>query len=63
MTLLHSVKLHDSAMMTSRAVAMPACPRLAWWREARFGLFIHYSLSAIPAGMWKGRDIAPTANG
>ena len=57
MTLLQVVKLHDGAMMTSRAVAMPACPRLAWWREARFGLFIHYSLSAIPAGMWKGRDI------
>ncbi|RYG26229.1 alpha-L-fucosidase [bacterium] len=28
--------------------------RLAWWREARFGMFIHWGLYAIPAGEWKG---------
>ncbi|MFC1543666.1 alpha-L-fucosidase [Gemmatimonadota bacterium] len=26
--------------------------RMAWWREARFGLFIHWGLYAIPAGQW-----------
>jgi alpha-L-fucosidase len=31
--------------------------RLAWWREARFGLFIHWGLYAVPAGMWKGKKI------
>src|SRR5574341_1090249 len=29
--------------------------RLAWFREAKFGLFIHWGLYAIPAGDWKGR--------
>ena len=29
-------------------------PRLDWWREAKFGLFIHWGLYAIPAGTWKG---------
>lgn len=29
--------------------------RLKWWREARFGMFIHWGLYAIPAGEWKGR--------
>ena len=29
--------------------------RLDWWREARFGLFIHWGLYAIPAGAWNGR--------
>jgi alpha-L-fucosidase len=29
--------------------------RLAWWREARFGLFIHWGLYAIPAGAWGER--------
>jgi len=29
--------------------------RMAWWREARFGLFIHWGLYAIPAGEWKDR--------
>ncbi len=27
--------------------------RMAWWREARFGLFIHWGLYAVPAGEWK----------
>ena len=31
--------------------------RLDWWREARFGLFIHWGLYAIPAGEWKGEKI------
>lgn len=29
--------------------------RIAWWREARFGMFIHWGLYAIPAGEWKGK--------
>ena len=28
--------------------------RMSWWREARFGMFIHWGLYAIPAGEWKG---------
>jgi alpha-L-fucosidase len=28
--------------------------RMAWWRDARFGMFIHWGLYAIPAGEWKG---------
>jgi alpha-L-fucosidase len=31
--------------------------RLAWWREAKFGLFIHWGLYAIPAGRWKGKFV------
>lgn len=32
-------------------------PRLNWWREAKFGLFIHWGLYAIPAGVWKGEAV------
>ncbi|MBN2000375.1 alpha-L-fucosidase [candidate division KSB1 bacterium] len=28
--------------------------RMDWWSEARFGLFIHWGLYAIPAGEWNG---------
>jgi len=31
--------------------------RLRWWREAHFGMFIHWGLYAVPAGEWKGRPI------
>lgn len=29
--------------------------RMGWWREARFGLFIHWGIYSVPAGIWKGR--------
>jgi alpha-L-fucosidase len=32
-------------------------PRLEWFRAARFGMFIHWGLYAIPAGIWKGQAI------
>jgi len=31
--------------------------RMAWWREARFGMFIHWGLYAVPAGTWNGKQI------
>jgi alpha-L-fucosidase len=31
-------------------------PRLNWWREARFGMFIHWGIYAVPAGVWKGEE-------
>ena len=31
--------------------------RMAWWREARFGMFIHWGLYSIPAGTWDGKPI------
>jgi len=31
--------------------------KMDWWREARFGLFIHWGLYAQPAGEWKGEKI------
>ena len=27
---------------------------MKWWREARFGLFIHWGLYSVPAGQWHG---------
>src|SRR5262245_2455542 len=32
-------------------------PRSKWFREAKYGLFIHWGLYAIPAGTWKGQQI------
>ena len=30
--------------------------RMGWWREARFGMFIHWGLYAVHGGEWKGRQ-------
>lgn len=32
----------------------PQDKRLAWFNQAKFGMFIHWGLYAIPAGEWKG---------
>ena len=29
--------------------------RMQWWREARFGMFVHWGLYSIPAGQWGER--------
>ena len=29
--------------------------RMAWFNEARFGMFIHWGLYAVPAGEWNGK--------
>jgi alpha-L-fucosidase len=31
--------------------------RMAWWREARFGMFIHWGVYAVAAGEWKGKEV------
>ena len=31
--------------------------RMQWFREARFGMFIHWGLYSIPAGRWDGKEI------
>jgi alpha-L-fucosidase len=38
--------------LTQAAAESPAAAdaRMAWWREAKFGMFIHWGLYAIPAG-------------
>ncbi len=30
--------------------------RIAWWREARFGMFVHWGVSSVLGGSWNGRD-------
>lgn len=30
----------------------------AWFKEAQFGMMIHWGLYALPAGEWKGRRMA-----
>lgn len=35
--------------------------RMAWWREARFGLFIHWGVYAVPAGFYQDKPVDWTA--
>jgi alpha-L-fucosidase len=31
--------------------------RMKWWREARFGMFIHWGIYSVPAGTWDGQRV------
>jgi alpha-L-fucosidase len=31
--------------------------KMKWWREARFGMFIHWGIYSVPAGVYHGKDI------
>jgi len=31
--------------------------RMEWWRDARFGLFVHFGVYAVPAGTYRGERI------
>ncbi|NDC75231.1 alpha-L-fucosidase [bacterium] len=53
------------ALLTTNAITSLAEPaastasadRTQWFREARFGLFIHWGVYAVPAGEWQGKQI------
>jgi len=48
----------DEAAAESRVAADKDRDRkFAWFREARFGLFIHWGLYAVPAGEWQGKPV------
>jgi alpha-L-fucosidase len=58
-----------ACLLAPLACAQPALPKplpapksqdekMKWFRDAKFGLFIHWGLYSIPAGEWKGQPIA-----
>ncbi|MDE3053371.1 MAG: alpha-L-fucosidase [Gemmatimonadota bacterium] len=50
------LRMHgEGGGMWATTVFHPAAERMAWWREARFGLFLHWGLYSILAGEWMGR--------
>ncbi|MGE5297038.1 MAG: alpha-L-fucosidase, partial [Solirubrobacterales bacterium] len=31
--------------------------RMKWWREARFGMFIHWGVYSVPGGIYNGKEV------
>ena len=48
---------HGAPATTVAQTAGQRDERMKWFREARFGMFIHWGLYAIPAGEWKGKPV------
>jgi alpha-L-fucosidase len=65
---MNSLRLLARAMLLALAAFTPVLraaesaaerdARLQWWREARFGMFVHWGLYSGLAGTWDGKPVA-----
>lgn len=52
-----SILLLCNMLCSCGKTQQPANPDMEWWREARFGMFVHWGLYSVAAGEWKGKQI------
>jgi alpha-L-fucosidase len=31
--------------------------RIQWWKDAKFGMFVHWGIYSLPGGEWKGKEV------
>lgn len=55
-TLIFTFSFYAVAQDFTKETTEQKDQRMKWWREARFGLFIHWGLYAIPAGKWGDKN-------
>jgi len=44
-------------VLVVNAFAQSKPDKMDWWKEAKFGLFIHWGVYSVPAGVYDGKDI------
>ena len=54
---IHTSASHPVPSIQDTETAAQKNERMRWFREARFGMFIHWGLYAIPAGRWDGKEV------
>jgi alpha-L-fucosidase len=52
-----TISTHPVAAIQDSETPSQRDARMRWWRDARFGMFIHWGLYSIPAGTWQGKQI------
>jgi len=57
LTLMFAAVLLSTTSLSAAETKTERNARMKWWREARFGMFIHWGLYSVPAGTYKGRQI------
>jgi len=48
---------HGVAAVQDTETSAQRDSRMSWWRDARFGMFIHWGLYSIPAGTWNNKRV------
>jgi alpha-L-fucosidase len=49
--------LSISIMQVEGQSSISSNSQMQWWKDARFGMFIHWGVYSVPAGIWKGKEI------
>ncbi len=44
-------------VLTMNVMAESKPDKMEWWKEAKFGLFIHWGVYSVPAGVYNSKDI------
>ena len=52
-----AIALFINHFQSIQAQSVPNDQRMQWWRDARFGMFIHWGVYAVPAGTYNGQKI------
>ncbi len=52
-----ALRADDDSTAPARESKSEKDARMKWWREARFGLFIHWGIYSVPAGSWNGKPV------
>ena len=55
--LLPSVTARAAQQAANKETPAQRDARMKWWREARFGMFIHWGVYSVPAGTYHGKQI------
>lgn len=51
------IPLAISALSSALQAGEVSADRLQWFKDARFGMFIHWGVYAVPAGEWQGKSV------
>ncbi len=54
---LTPVAVHAAEKAAEKETPAQRDARMKWWREARFGMFIHWGVYSVPAGTYNGKQI------
>jgi alpha-L-fucosidase len=52
-----SARAADSTSVLPEETKAERDARMKWWREAKFGMFIHWGVYSVPAGVYDGKPI------
>jgi alpha-L-fucosidase len=62
-TILAATAVVSATASTFANDAITQDERMGWWREARFGMFIHWGIYSVLGGEWEGKDYGKEMGG